>query len=342
MATRTRRGVGTWVSGGAVNASPATEPVVDKLESMDEEESSESPKKKTPPHWVKLGPDGKAIKRKPNPAKRNAMFRKHLQPKTAVMCLNELVTGLKYETEAMAPIGNYSASVEVEGVTYRGYGSSKALAKQAAAEAALVSFVKPPPPKPAAGEPEVSMEDETPWKTIASFAMYKLFAEWSEGSGSRQGGSMHPMDGSFDNSNAVPDLRNYLTNIQHTQMEETAAPPMQRFPGMPAPASRKRPAANQATGPKPAQQMKPAKNLSEEIKTGNHPVMVLHQLYPAIHYETQEDVDSVSKVKSFTMTADVEGTTYAGHGNNTKKAKFELAKTVLREAFAVENVYEGN
>ena len=27
--------------------------------------------------------------------------------------------------------------------------------------------------------------DETPWKTIASFAMYKLFAEWSEGNSAR-------------------------------------------------------------------------------------------------------------------------------------------------------------
>ena len=58
------------------------------------------------------------------------------------------------------------------------------LAKQAAAEAALVSFVKPPPPKSAPGQEEPL--DETPWKTIASFAMYQLFAEWSEGNAGRQ------------------------------------------------------------------------------------------------------------------------------------------------------------
>merc|ERR1719315_446700 len=123
----------------------------DKIEDMDTTVDNASEGSKKIPGWMKIGPDGKPIKRKPNLAKRNAMFRKHLQPKTAVMCLNELVTGLKYTTEAMAPIGNFSASVEVDGVTYRGYGSSKTLAKQAAAEAALVSFVKPPPPKAGPG-----------------------------------------------------------------------------------------------------------------------------------------------------------------------------------------------
>lgn len=47
------------------------------------------------------------------------------------------------------------------------------MAKQAAAEAALVSFVKPPSDELA--------DDNTPWTVLACFAMYKLFNEWREG-----------------------------------------------------------------------------------------------------------------------------------------------------------------
>merc|ERR1719244_1460265 len=107
----------------------------EKIEEMDttvDDTGSEAPEKRMP-FWHNTGPDGKKIKSKPNPVKRNAFFRKHLQPKTAMQCLAELVKDLKYETEASAPVGNWSASVLVNGETYRGYGSSKGLAKQACA-----------------------------------------------------------------------------------------------------------------------------------------------------------------------------------------------------------------
>ena len=72
----------------------------------------------------------------------------------------------------------------MNGQTFRGYGSSKDLAKQAAAEAALVSFVKPPAPKSVPGDEETKPEiegDTTPWRTLASFAMFKLFTDWRDG-----------------------------------------------------------------------------------------------------------------------------------------------------------------
>lgn len=68
-------------------------------------------------------------------------------------------------------------SSQVDGQKYRGFGSSKQLAKQAAAEAALISFVKPP----VTSGMEGVEEDKTPWATLASFAIYKLFNDWREG-----------------------------------------------------------------------------------------------------------------------------------------------------------------
>lgn len=69
-----------------------------------------------------------------------------------------------------------AASPQVDGQKYREFGSSKQLAKQAAAEAALIGFLKPP-----VTTPENQEEDKTPWATLASFAIYKLFNDWREG-----------------------------------------------------------------------------------------------------------------------------------------------------------------
>lgn len=60
--------------------------------------------------------DGRPIKMKPKAvitAKRNERLIKALQPKNAIMCLNELKSGLKYATEPVTNIGSCCVSVEV-------------------------------------------------------------------------------------------------------------------------------------------------------------------------------------------------------------------------------------
>jgi len=328
MAGRARRARGgaaqgsTWVSGGM--ATPANNTLEIQADEAMEMEAVpvEEGVKKIVPAWLKVGPDGKPIKKKPNPARRNAMFRKHLQPKTAIMCLNELITGLKYEVETLASVGNFAASVEVHGVVYRGYGSSKMLAKQAAAEAALVSFVKPPPPKAAAGEEEPV--DDTPWKTIASFAMYKLFAEWSEGNAGRQA----PKGPMAQGMRQMPgDLRNYLTEMQSQHQFAPAAAQNTK--------PKKAKAAN--VNPTPVQ---PAKALSDEAKATQHPVMVVNQLNPGTQYTPEESVDA-NNARVWSVTANLEGVLYAGSGPNVKKAKLACAKTILYEVYGVTSQFVG-
>jgi len=312
----------TWVSGAGANTMEIHAP-----EDIEMKEDSAGAEPKVRPHWQKVGPDGKAIKKKPNPARRNAMFRKHLQPKTAIMCLNELITGLKYTVEQLESIGNFAASVEVNGVTYRGYGSSKMLAKQAAAEAALVSFVKPPPPKSAPGQEEPL--DETPWKTIASFAMYKLFAEWSEGNAGRQAPA-GPETGA-----AMPgDLRNYLTELQQSNTATQQPTGAATFAQMPAAKKAKAPKAAAANNGTP----QPAK-LSDDVKATMHPVMVVNQLNPGIEYTSEEQMDA-QNTRIWSVSAIVNGQQYFGSGANTKKAKLACAKTILFELHGVTSQYE--
>ncbi|KAK8374383.1 hypothetical protein O3P69_012058 [Scylla paramamosain] len=85
------------------------------------------------------------VNRKKVPGAKNFKIRRYVQPKNAVVCLNELRPGVTYTTEQEGGVCQpFCISVEVDGQKYRGFGSSKQLAKQAAAEAALIGFLKPP------------------------------------------------------------------------------------------------------------------------------------------------------------------------------------------------------
>jgi len=311
-----------------------SEAVASKEEKIEEMETDvpEVPEVPVRPHWQKVGPNGKKLKSKPCPVRRNAFFRKHLQPKTAMQCLVGLVKDVKYEVEESAPVGNFSASVVVNGETYRGFGSSKTLAKQACAEAAMVSFVKPPPE-------DKDAVDETPWKYIASLALYKMFTEWSEqGAGDKPSAAAQaqiPTDirgvkpslqsrlGVAATPGAAPDLRNYLCEVQFQQK---------------AAASNGTPAA-----PKPEKQQtvipKPAAKLSEENKINQHPLVVINQLCPTIKFTTEEKV-LPDKSRSFNLSAEVEGNVFSAEGPNIKKTKYALAKVILKEAWDIDNVYE--
>jgi len=338
-----------WVAGGELYEDSEVQmniaPQEEEMMAVDHMKDEEAVIKKKP--WEKIGPDGKVIKRKskPNPKRRNALLRKQLHPKSAIMCLNELQTGLVYDVEAMPPVGNYVASVDVNGSVFRGYGTSKSNAKQAAAEAALVSFVKPPPPKPAPGQDFV--EDETPWKCIASFAMYKLFSEWSEG---RVGNPhMNPHVNSnqaFNPPAPVADLRQHLDQSNQQNYDQSSGfesgadiSNLAHYLGNPAQSANQNQSPNQKA-PKDANNAtpKPAKAVSDEAKQNNHPVVVLHQLMPTIKYESADEMVDGSKI--FTLTACVGTTPYAGTGSSVKKAKFALAKLILKEAYGIDNVYE--
>jgi len=331
--TRSNNAGGSWVSGGEMYQ-PA--PDAGMNEQMEVPMSAEDMEKKSKP-WIKYGPDGKIIKRKANPKRKNAILRRALHPKSAIMCLNELQTGLIYEVEPLAPVGNYCASVEVNGQQFRGYGTSKSGAKQAAAEAALVSFVKPPPPKAAPGQNPTEIEDDTPWKSIASFAMFKLFSDWSEGRVGNQQSQIQMHQQQYNPPPPINDLRGYLN--QHANQGEM---PANESIGLHLnPAQPPQPAAVapvEGAAPQAVQAARPAKGLSEEAKKTRHPVMVLHQLMPGIKYDSCEEFDGANR--AFTLSTYVGATPYAGSGGSVKKAKFALAKLILKEAFGIDNEYE--
>jgi len=297
-------------------------------EPMEEETTRKRP-------WEKVDADGNKIKRKKVPGAKNLRIRKHVQPRNALSCLNELVPGCVFESIQEGGVGQqFGVSVTVEGAQYSGYGPSKQIARQNAAEAALVSFVKPPVPKSGPGEQNENAEDKTPWATLAAFAMYKLFNDWKEGRIGTQGGGGGPQKGANGQSF---DLRDYLAmkvvGGQANGTHQTTNSAIFAHLGSPAAGGIKEPA--QANTPGTA---KPAKQVADNAAS-LHPVMVLHQMRPTIVYNTNKTTGD-DNTPYFYVTVDIDGQQFTGEGTSVKKAKFNLAKDAIYALFGVESMFE--
>ncbi|XP_066246274.1 double-stranded RNA-specific editase Adar-like isoform X2 [Euwallacea similis] len=123
--------------------------------------------------------------------RRNVRLSKILQPKNAIMILNELVKGCTYNVDEL-PVkvdsNQFRGTVLFDDQEFVGTGRTKSGAKNAAAEVALKHLVKNKQFLKKSENDEDQMEvdnEETeeqvmPWSHIASFAMYKLFCAWGE------------------------------------------------------------------------------------------------------------------------------------------------------------------
>ncbi|XP_065343851.1 double-stranded RNA-specific editase 1-like [Cloeon dipterum] len=270
-------------------------------------------KKKDPLYKV-----SKKVRRK----RMNARLRRLLQPKNAIMVLNEMSESVKFTFhEPLTPTTTlFQVSVEVDGQVYNGQGLSKPTAKQAAAENALRSLLMekmaqgeagtgeidesgtkeaekeanisdvPPgeePPlldlegRPVNGQP-AQPEDDVPWGSLASFALFKLFTEWQS-----QG----------INVNFKPNAK---PNANLHEGRSTPAP-MKKLPDNP---------------------------------TERHPVMLLNQLRPSALFEDAGQ-QGVPPNIMFTVTVSLDGASYQGIGKNKKDAKKEAAKQALASIFNV-------
>nr|XP_045593773.1 double-stranded RNA-specific editase 1-like isoform X3 [Procambarus clarkii] len=312
-------------------------PVSDSDTSMQEGEQQPENRKRP---WEK--PGGIKIKRKKVPGAKNLKIRRYVQPKNAVMCLNELRPGVTYTTEQEGGVGQpFCISVEVDTQKYRGFGSSKQLAKQAAAEAALISFVKPPV---TANSTENQEEDKTPWATLASFAIYKLFNDWREG---RVG--MCPPPAQPYGTAVPPGFQAFLNQpVGGGSAVKEESPQAAAFAeaicahlGGRAPSATGtdvKPDTNSAfQATEPVKVPNPAKQVPENA-AGMHPVMVLHQMKPGLQYTVSQTMREGKTF--FSVTVDIDGKEFVGEGPNVKKAKFFLAKEAISGLYGVESTFE--
>ncbi|XP_011690170.1 PREDICTED: uncharacterized protein LOC105451430, partial [Wasmannia auropunctata] len=126
----------------------------------------------------------------------------------AIMVLNEIKAGVQFtfpETQGPMPNSLYLVNAKLNGKTYVGQGLSKSLARQNAAENALKALflekmtaasLKAHMDAKSDGQTnpllvdgikeimddnnamDATTEDEIPWSSLTSFALYKLFLEW--------------------------------------------------------------------------------------------------------------------------------------------------------------------
>ncbi|XP_063916439.1 uncharacterized protein LOC135132316 isoform X2 [Zophobas morio] len=158
----------------------------DAFQKEDQMAVDEQVKKK--PFWaMKVG----KITRKERQRRRNVRLSKMLQPKNAVMILNELVKSATYTvTDLPQPseMNQYTATVLVDGVSHVGHGRNKMEAKSMAAENALKYIVKNRQfsalKKDEDGDEKMETTEDgaptLPWQHVASFALYKLLHAWGE------------------------------------------------------------------------------------------------------------------------------------------------------------------
>ncbi|EDV95194.1 GH17808 [Drosophila grimshawi] len=124
--------------------------------------------------------------------RQNRQLRKSMLPKNALMALNE-VKGINISdfTINSNPDGGFTAIVTVNAAQYEGKGQSKMAAKNQACEKALRDYIiaKMMPrfkklhtdvetDTNEAESTDTQPEDDVPMLNLASFAIYKLFAEW--------------------------------------------------------------------------------------------------------------------------------------------------------------------
>ncbi|KAK9504036.1 hypothetical protein O3M35_010477 [Rhynocoris fuscipes] len=142
--------------------------------------------------WMKRGSLAIKISRRIKKRRQNARLRNILAPKNAMMVLHELHPELKMTISEQPNAANqmgYTVEIEIDGKIYRGHGMSKITAKQAGSEnalkAVLLEKLEQNNVKGADGSPnkfgpggKQIQEDDVPWGSLASFALYKLFSEW--------------------------------------------------------------------------------------------------------------------------------------------------------------------
>lgn len=260
------------------------------------------------PRWKRKIP-GLKVNRKLKRLRLNQRLRKTLQPKNAIMVLNEMKSGVQFtfpETTSNLPNNSlFLVHVEVDGKTYVGQGLSKLLARQNAAENALKSLLLEKMTAAAmkarldsendgntaseSGETKESGEametsnddsDEIPWSSLASFALYKLFLEWQ------------------NQGTVVPVPRPGLS------------------PGKPKKEQPK------STGPK---------ELPPNALT-IHPVMLLNQMRPGVTYNEVSRVGNPPNTM-FTLATEIDGQEFVGTAKNKKDAKKIAAKAALQTLF---------
>jgi len=328
----------------------------EELKEEDEENNGETEKKKP---WLQRTKEGgvKKIPKEVQKRRRNYRLKKMLTPKAPIMVLHELLgqSSVQYEMSepAPAPMRNmpilYTAKTQYDNQTFAGVGPSKSIAKNICAEQVLQHIVTKSAATNGEGEGEEDEEMEgdqennektkqsnnetsTPWVSLASLALFKLFNDW------QAQGYVVPA-GMLRGSIAVPGpaAGQGPAPQEPSHVWEPRGPQAQMGQmGMPMGFN------GEAPAPKPPKQKKPKgekepkgeKTLPDNPQD-KHPVQLLNEMAGPLVYE-QTGQTGVPPNCIFTMAVTVNSTTYSGQGKSKKEAKKAAAISAVSEIYNVQ------
>ncbi|KAJ4430059.1 hypothetical protein ANN_22268 [Periplaneta americana] len=224
------------------------------------------------------------------------------QPKNAVCALNELRPGLMYNTVGMSgPVHapTFTISVEVNGQVFEGQGRSKKLAKHAAAEAALRSFVqfKNAPEAQQAMNMHITDLDFTSDVTESEGSLFNAFQPLGNSTNSSTGDANNTETTSVGQAPAVQNGNGTPVHPMLPPARRNSSPRIPIHPG------------------------------------DKSPVMLLNELRPGIKFEcVSEDGEPYAK---FTMSVTIDVETFEGTGPSKKLGKAAAAKAALAKLYNV-------
>ncbi|KAF4518987.1 hypothetical protein B566_EDAN007775 [Ephemera danica] len=236
------------------------------------------------------------------------------QPKNAVCALNELKPGLDYQlVSQQGPVHSpmFTICVEVNGQRFEGSGRSKRLAKQAAAEAALQSFLQfknAPEAQQAMGRLTAAARS-----TDLDFTSDVCDIE------------MHPFDSTEVRNAPLP------ADPVSQNKGQLCSPlaPLMAPSSMQTPASRT-PVMNVQLLQQQQQQQRSAK-LAKISPQEKNPVTILNELVPGTKFECVNESGEANT--KFTMAVTVEGQIFKGTGPSKKLGKAAAAKAALLKLY---------
>jgi len=314
-------------------------------EEMKLEGAEEGGAEKKKPSWLNRSKEG-GIKKLPKEVvrrRRNFRLKKMLTPKAPIMVLNELLGQTKVIYEVSEPTPQvirtqpalYTARTEYDNQTFTGLGPRKEIAKNICAEQVLqyITTKSCLGAKEEDGDDEEmdgnqengdkskrpEMESETPWVSLASLALFKLFNDWQAQGYQLPPGIFRGQTGSGNtmvNPNAAAISAKLAAAggraaVNASQPPQAAAVPKQKKPAAP----------------------KGEKSLPENPQT-KHPVQLLNEMSGPLVYE-QTGQTGVPPNCIFTMAVTVHGTTYSGQGKSKKEAKKAAAISAVAEIYHV-------
>lgn len=307
--------------------------VTNTSEDMQDEDvmDEEGGEKKKP--WLQRTKEGgvKKIPKEVQKRRRNYRLKKMLTPKAPIMVLHELLgqTSVQYEvTEPASPRvasmpALYTAKTTYDDQTFSGMGPSKSIAKNICAEQVL-QFITTKScttckteddvegdQENGGGRPRRDLETDTPWVSLASLALFKLFNDW------QAQGYVVPAGMMRGNQFNSPDP----VGGQEGEEGET---------------TKKKKNKKEKEGEPKGEKTLP-ENASEK-----HPVQLLNEMAGPLVYEQTGQVSEPAGQTGtppscvFTLSVTVNGETYSGQGKSKKEAKKAAAVNAVGALYGID------